>query len=103
MATDPVRQALEQARERLSQCARDRTERDKVLAQATTGIAEIDAALAASPAPVRDAPRAWTLQGFPRYMGPPLVVDGPEIERGVQVCVVEVGPWVDVPAEGGES
>jgi len=48
------RAALERARERFEQIHRDRTERDKVMAQATTAIAEIDVALAASPAPVGD-------------------------------------------------
>lgn len=44
-----LREALASARTRLEQCQRDRTERDKVYAQAQSGIHEIDAALSASP------------------------------------------------------
>lgn len=46
--TGSEREALKQARERLRQCMRDRGERDKVFAQARSGIEEIEQALNAS-------------------------------------------------------
>lgn len=100
-----LRDALEQARVRLEQCHRDRTERDKVMATAQTGIGEIDRALVpAAPPSASDGDAEARLRKIWKLAARMWDASHQE-EWGDVLTIADGGEWTDedAPASDGEG